>query len=146
MGKANNKTTANGGSVEEFVANVEPPRRREDAQALLAFFSRVTGLRPKMWGPSIIGYGRYAYKYDSGREGEFLLTGFSPRKQNLSLYIMPGYEFDHMREMLDRLGKHKLGKACLYINKLADVDLEVLEEIVRAGMAKVRERWDTWDE
>ncbi|MEM9384477.1 MAG: DUF1801 domain-containing protein [Pseudomonadota bacterium] len=146
MAKAELKTVANDVDVQTFINNVEPPRRREDAQLLLALFARVTGMEAKMWGPSIVGYGRYAYRYDSGREGEFMMTGFSPRKQNLSLYIMPGYEFDGMSEMLERLGKHKLGKACLYINKLADVDLDVLEEIVLAGLEKVRGRWDTWEE
>ncbi len=146
MAKASNKTTANADSVEDFIAGVEPERKREDAQALLKFFGKVTGMKPKMWGAAIIGYGRYAYKYESGREGEFMITGFSPRKQNLTLYVMPGYEFDSMKEKLERLGKHKLGKSCLYINKLADVDLAVLEEIVREGMATLKTRWPTWDE
>ena len=92
-----------------------------------------------MWGPSIIGYGRYHYVYDSGREGDFLATGFSPRKSNLSLYIMPGYE--DFGDLLDRLGKHKKSKACLYINKLADVDLAVVEEIIRAGIKDLNTRW-----
>ncbi|MEO0424255.1 MAG: DUF1801 domain-containing protein [Pseudomonadota bacterium] len=146
MAKAKNKTVANDADVEGFIGAVEPARRREDAHALLEFFARVTGMKAKMWGASMVGYGRYAYTYESGREGEFLMTGFSPRKQSLSLYIMPGYEFEGMSEKLARLGKHKLGKSCLYVNKLADIDLDVLEEIVLAGMAKLRERWDTWDE
>jgi hypothetical protein len=92
-----------------------------------------------MWGPTIIGYGEYHYTYDSGREGDFLATGFSPRKSNLSLYIMPSYQdFGHI---LDRPGKHKLGKACLYINKLADVDMNVVEEIVSAGLTDLKTRW-----
>lgn len=145
MAKANNKTVATAADPAEFIANVEPEKKRADAVELLSFFNRVTGLDPKMWGPSIIGYGRYHYKYESGREGEFMLTGFSPRKQNLTVYIMPGYRYDTMQEKLDRLGKHKLGKSCLYINKLADVDLDVLEEIVLDGVAYMRDNYETWD-
>lgn len=92
-----------------------------------------------MWGPTIIGYGQYHYTYDSGRSGDFLATGFSPRKANLSLYIMPGYA--DFQPVLDRLGKYKTGKACLYINKLADVDMAVVEEIIRAGLDDLRQRW-----
>ena len=146
MAKANNKTQATSVDPQDFIAAVEPDKKKVDAEALLAFFNRVTGLKPKMWGPSIIGYGRYHYKYESGREGEFMLTGFSPRKQNLTLYVMPGYRFGEMQEKLSRLGKHKLGKSCLYINKLADVDMDVLEEIVTEGVAHMRETYETWDE
>lgn len=146
MAKANNKTQATSVDPKDFIAAVEPDKKKVDAEALLAFFNRVTGLKPKMWGPSIIGYGRYHYKYESGREGEFMLTGFSPRKQNLTLYVMPGYRFGEMQEKLSRLGKHKLGKSCLYINKLADVDIDVLEEIVTEGVAYMRETYETWDE
>ena len=89
----------------------------------------ITGLEPDMWGPSIIGFGDYHYKYESGREGEMFLTGFSPRKQSLSLYIMAG--FDSYDDLLARLGKHRKGASCLYINKLADVDMAVLRELVR---------------
>jgi hypothetical protein len=146
MAKANNKTQTTSVDPKDFIAAVEPDKKKVDAEALLAFFNRVTGLKPKMWGPSIIGYGRYHYKYESGREGEFMLTGFSPRKQNLTLYVMPGYRFGEMQEKLSRLGKHKLGKSCLYINKLADVDMDVLEEIVTEGVAYMRETYETWDE
>jgi len=146
MAKAKNKTQITKASPKEFISAVEPEKKRTDAEELLKFFNRVTGLKPQMWGPTIIGYGRYAYKYDSGREGEHMLTGFSPRKQNLTLYIMPGYQFDAMQEKLSRLGKHKLGKSCLYINKLDDVDMDVLEEIVLDGVAYMREKYETWDE
>ena len=98
---------------------------------------------PKMWGPSIIGYGRYQYKYESGREGEFMLTGFSPRRANLAIYVMPGYSA--MSDKLDRLGKHKIGKSCLYINKLADVDESVLAEIIHDGLQYMRAKYATWD-
>ncbi|MEL6893377.1 MAG: DUF1801 domain-containing protein [Actinomycetota bacterium] len=128
----------------EFVARVEHPTRRADAEVLLELMGRVTGCAPKMWGPSIIGFGRYEYRYESGREGEFMLCGFSPRKANLVVYTMPGH--DDLEEQLARLGKHKLGSSCLYINKLADVDLAVLEEIVTAGVAHMRATHDTFDD
>ncbi len=146
MAKANNKTKATEASPAAFIAAVEPEKKKADAEALLELFNRVTGLKPKMWGPTIIGYGRYQYKYESGREGESMLTGFSPRKQNLSVYIMPGYRFGDMQEKLSQLGKHKLGKSCLYINKLADVDLDVLEDIVRDGVTYMRDKYETWDD
>jgi hypothetical protein len=143
---AENKTKPTEVDPRDFVAAVEHDTRRADAELLLDIFHDVTGLEPKMWGPSIIGYGRYHYKYDTGREGDMLMTGFSPRKSNLSLYIMPGYSGEAMQERLSRLGKHKLGKACLYINKLADVDEAVLREIIAAGMEDVRAKYDTFDE
>lgn len=134
-----NKTQATDADVAAFLNAVEPDRRREDALALEALFRRVTGWQPRLWGPSIIGYGTYHYRYESGREGDFLATGFSPRKANMVLYILPGYAgFGHL---LDRLGKHKIGKSCLYINKLADVDTGVIEQIVRAGLDDLATRW-----
>lgn len=145
MAKTENKTRATAADPKAFIETVEPARRRQDGLALLDFFNRVTGLEPKMWGPSMIGYGRYQYKYESGREGEFFLTGFSPRKSSLTVYIMPGYRYGEMEERLARLGKHKLGKSCLYINKLEDVDMEVLEEIVRDGLAYMRSHYETSD-
>ena len=136
---AENKTTATTQSVQAFLKAVDHPTRRSDAQALDQMFQRVTGLQPVMWGPSIIGYGRYDYTYDSGRSGSFLATGFSPRKANLSIYIMPGYA--DFSDILVRLGKHKIGKSCLYINKLADIDMAVLEELVRAGLQDLATKW-----
>ncbi len=134
-----NKTQPTGRSVEDFIAAVEHPTRRADALVLDAMFRRVTGWQPRMWGPTLIGYGEYHYAYDSGRTGDFLATGFSPRKANLVLYIMPGYtKFD---EFMDRLGKYKLGKSCLYINKLTDVNLDVVEELVQAGIDDLSNRW-----
>ena len=139
--KSDNKTQPTTVSPREFVATIEHPVRRADAEALLDLFARVTGMTARMWGPSIIGYGVYHYRYASGREGDFLMTGFSPRKANLVFYIMPGYA--EMGEMLDRLGKYRLGKSCLYVNKLADIDLDVLEEIILAGIEDVRARYET---
>ena len=100
---------------------------------------RITGWDARMWGPSIVGFGQYHYTYESGREGDFMRTGFSARKANLVVYILPGYT--DFSEILTRLGKHKLGKSCLYINKLTDVDLAVLEELIRAGLADMAEKY-----
>jgi len=128
-----NKTQPTQVSPDDFIASVDHPVRRADARVLLEMMTRITGETPKMWGPSIIGFGQYRYRYDSGREGDFLRTGFSPRKTSMVVYILPGYT--GFGSILERLGKHKLGKSCLYINKLADVDLDVLEELIRAGLA-----------
>ncbi|MEM8728903.1 MAG: DUF1801 domain-containing protein [Pseudomonadota bacterium] len=134
-----NKTTETGGSVADFLAQVEPARRAADAVVLERFFRDVTGFAPRMWGPSIVGYGRYHYVYASGREGDTLATGFSPRKASMSIYIMPGYA--DFGEILGRLGKHKIGKSCLYVNRLADIDMDVLAELVRAGLRDLGQRW-----
>ncbi len=134
-----NKTQENDGDVAAFLANVENPTRRADAEAMLEMMGRVTGLPAKMWGAAIVGFGSYHYKYESGREGDSLRVGFSPRKANLAVYIMPGYT--DYSEILARLGKHKKGKSCLNINKLADVDLSVLEELVRAGLADMAAKY-----
>lgn len=142
MAKAENKTKATAVDPKTFVAAVEHDVRRGDAETLLDLFQEVTGLEPKMWGPSIIGYGRYHYKYESGREGEFMITGFSPRKANLVMYIMPGYT-DHSA-ILDRIGRYKIGKSCLYINKLADVDLDVLKELIQAGFDDMKTKYPDW--
>lgn len=136
-----NKTVQTDSSPESFIASIENATRRKDAEFLLTWFKEVTGLEPKLWGPTIIGYGRYHYKYDSGREGDSLITGFSPRKSALSIYIMPGY--NDFGDKLNRLGKHKIGKSCLYINKLADIDIGVLQEIVEEGVAHMKEHYKT---
>ena len=136
---AENKTQATPVSVDDFIAGVMPDKRREDALILNKLFQDVTGWKPRMWGPSIIGFGEYHYTYESGRQGDSLATGFSPRKANMVMYIMPGYL--EMGEMLGRLGKHKIGKSCLYLNKLADVDLDVVAEIIRAGLDDLGTRW-----
>ena len=134
-----NNTKPTQTSVADFIAAIEHPTRKADALVLDAMFRRITGWQPRMWGPTIIGYGSYAYTYESGHSGTSLATGFSPRKANQVLYIMPGYQ--EFGPLLDRLGKHKLGKACLYINKLTDVDLQIVEEIVRAGIDDLGTRW-----
>ena len=133
------KTRPTDASVEAFIDAVDHPRRREDARTLLDLMQRVTGEQPVMWGPSIVGYGSYHYRYASGQEADWPVVGFSPRKQNLSIYIMTGFE--ESDELLSRLGKHKTGKSCLYVNKLADVDLDVLEKLVRASVAEMKRRY-----
>jgi hypothetical protein len=130
------KTQKNDASVEDFLNSVENERRREDSKRILALMTEVTGEEPAMWGQSIVGFGEYSYKYASGREGEWMLVGFSPRKKNLTLYIMSGFEdYD---ELLSRLGRHKTGKSCLYINKLEEVDIDVLGELVEKSVAHMK--------
>lgn len=141
---AENKTKVTDVDPREFIASVEHPTRRADAEVLLEMMTRVTGCAPRMWGPSIVGFCRYHYRYESGREGDFMLTGFSPRKANLVLYVLPGY--DDAGADLAELGKHRLGKSCLYVNKLADVDLEVLERLVADGVATMRATYETFDD
>jgi len=122
------KTKENENSVIEFIENVESPRKKEDAYRLLDIFTETTGYHAKMWGPSIIGFGAYHYKYSSGHEGDAPLVGFSPRKAKISLYFAPG---DSEREqLLEKFGKHTKGKGCVYINKLADVDVDILKELI----------------
>lgn len=126
-----NKTKPTERSVDEFMAHVEHPVRHADAVVLDEMFRRVTGEEPAMWGPTMVGYGSYHYEYASGHSGDALAAGFSPRKASLSLYGLISQP--EAPELLARLGKHKLGKGCLYVNKLADVDLGVLEELLRTG-------------
>ncbi|KGR74477.1 DUF1801 domain-containing protein [Ureibacillus sinduriensis] len=120
-------------SVMEFIETVENPKKREDAYKLLKIFEETTGFEAKMWGPSIIGFGSYHYRYESGHEGDAPLVGFSPRKAKISLYFATG---DTEREkLLERFGKHTSGKACVYINKLADVNEEVLKQLIEQSIA-----------
>ncbi len=131
------KTTITGASVETFLEGVEPPARAEEARALDVLFRKITGEEPRMWGPSIIGYGEYSTTYDSGRKVNSLKIGFSPRKAKHALYLSSGYsdaaEKERREAALSRLGKHETGKGCLYVKKLSDVDLAVLEELVAIG-------------
>ena len=125
---AENKTKETDASVQAFLEAVDDEKKREDAYALLDLMREATGLEPKMWGPSIVGFGSYHYKYDSGREGDSPLTGFSPRKAALTLYIMGG--FDAYDDLMSKLGKYKMGKGCLYLKGLGDVDENALKELV----------------
>lgn len=129
------KTKVNDASVEGFLKGIKDDTKRDDAFQILEMMKKVTRTEPKMWGASIIGFGDYHYKYESGREGDYFLTGFSPRKQNLTLYILGG--FDEHGELLDKLGKYSLGKGCLYIKKLEDVDTKVLKELVARSVKKM---------
>jgi hypothetical protein len=133
------KTWATAVSVDAFIDAVPDPARREDARAVRALMERVSGEPAMMWGPSIVGFGRYHYKYDSGHEGEMCRLGFSPRKAELVLYVLTGS--DSQGRLLARLGKHRTGKSCLYIKRLADVNIDVLEELVRDALAYMDETY-----
>lgn len=134
------KTQPNEKDVIEYLNSIENEKKRQDSLAIMALMQRVTGEKPVMWGDSIIGFGSYHYKYASGREGDWFLTGFAPRKQNLTLYIMSGFEL--YDELLGKLGKYKTGKSCLYINKLEDVDQDVLLELVKQSAEHVAQTID----
>jgi len=125
---AENKTQPTTASVDDFIANIENPRRRADALTALKMYQEITGLPPVMWGPSIIGFGSIHYVYASGREGDMPAAGFSPRKASMTFYT--GSKFDGAIELYAKLGKHKKSLACLYINKMDDVDLAVLKDIL----------------
>jgi len=124
-----------------FIAEVEPESKRKDAETIISMMERLSGEKPVMWGPSMIGFGSYHYKYDSGREGDWFLTGFSPRKSNFSLYIMAG--FDKYEKLMSKLGKYKTGKSCLYVKKLDDIDLDVLEELITGSLVYMKEKYDS---
>lgn len=133
------KTRPNDGDVVAFLNGVADERKRQDCFAVLALMRGVTGEEPKMWGDSIVGFGTYHYVYATGNSGDWPLTGFSPRAQNITLYIMAG--FDRYDELMARLGKYKTGKSCLYIKRLVDVDLAALEELVAASVEEIRQSY-----
>lgn len=136
---AANATVMTDASVDAFIESVAHDGRREDAHLLNQLFRDETGFQPRMWGTSIIGYGQYHYTYDSGREGNFLATGFSPRKANMSVYIMPGYK--DYGAILDKLGPHKTGASCLYLGRLSKIDLGVLRQLIRTGLDDLNKKW-----
>jgi hypothetical protein len=138
---ADNKTRPTGASVTEFIAAISDPGMRADAKKVAAMMRRATGKRARMWGPSIVGYGSYHYRYASGRAGEFMITGFSPRKRALTIYVMPG--FSRFDTLMSKLGSYKTGKSCLYIRRLADVDETVLEQIIAQSVGYMRAHYDT---
>lgn len=142
MAKTENKTSPTGASVGVFIDGIEMPTRKRDAETMLALMKRLTGLEPQMWGDSIVGFGRYHYRYDSGREGDFFLTGFSPRKSALTVYIVPG--FDKYADQLARLGPHKHSVSCLYLNNLERNDLGALEEMIVDSVEQMKQRYDWW--
>lgn len=129
---AENKTRPRAADVDAYLAAIEPAAKREDAETICAMLRRLTGDPPVLWGPSMIGFGSYHYRYDSGREGESFRIGFSPRKASLVVYIVDG--FPKYAALTARLGKFRTGKSCLYINRLADIDLSVFEELARASI------------
>ncbi len=131
------KTKKTDANVRDFLDKVEDESKRADCDQILAMMEDVTGEKAAMWGSSIVGFGSYHYKYASGREGDWFLIGFSPRKRNFSLYIMSG--FDEYDDLLGQLGKHSTGKSCLYVNKLADVDLDVLRMLMEKSVQHMRE-------
>ncbi len=138
---AENKTRATRASVKDFMNSIDDKQMRADARKVAAMMRRATGKRARMWGTSIVGYGTYHYRYASGREGDFMITGFSPRKQALTVYIMPGFTpFD---TLMAKLGKYKTGKSCLYIKRLADVDENVLERLIDDSVEHMRRKYET---
>ena len=131
------KTKVNNASVDKYLKSIKDKRVRDDCYKTMEIMQKATKSEAKMWGTSIIGFGSYHYKYASGREGDWMLTGFSPRKQNLTLYIMPGFE--EYDSLMKDLGKHTTGKSCLYIKKLDDVDKKVLKKLVAQSVKKMKQ-------
>ena len=134
-----NKTVATKASVENYLAAIKPEQKQQDCREICDMMERLSGHPPKMWGSSIVGFGEYHYKYESGREGDFLRIGFAARAQNISVYILPGY--DDFSDELSRLGPYKKGKSCLYIKRLSDIDTDVLEEIVAKGLRHMAKKY-----
>lgn len=136
---AQNKTQPTQQKVSEFISSIEDKRKQADCRELMKMMSGITRNRAKMWGPNIVGYGKYHYKYASGREGDFFLTGFSPRKQALSIYIVSGFELNS--DLMEKLGKYKTGKSCLYVKTLNDIDRSVLAQLVEESVAYMRKTY-----
>lgn len=138
MGRSDLKTRKSKRSVTAFVNSIKDPVRRKECRTVLSIMRKATASRPAMWGPTIVGFGTYHYKYASGREGDWFLAGFSPRKSNLTLYIMAGLR--HYRPLLKKLGRHSIGSSCLYLRSLEDADLKVLERLIRQSVRDIRAR------
>jgi hypothetical protein len=136
---SSNKTVETDASVDAFIDSVEDERKRRDSRELAAMMREITGSEARMWGSSLIGFGRYHYTYASGREGDFFITGFSPRKTALTLYVMPGLE--RYAEQLEKLGPYKTGKSCLYLKSLDAVDRDVLKEIIRDSVVHMKQKY-----
>jgi hypothetical protein len=132
MAKAENKTKATGASVEDYLSAIKDDDRQKDCRTLAKLMAKTTGEKPKMWGPSIVGFGSYHYKYDSGREGDSCVTGFSSRKGEIAIYLVA--EFPKREALLAKLGKHKVGGGCLYVRKMSEVDPKILEQLVAAAV------------
>lgn len=146
MAKNENITTENDGDVNAFINSVKDEQKRADSHRLLKIFEEETGFKAKMWGTAIIGFGRYHYKYDSGREGDMPLTGFSPRAQNLTAYISTGFDEYaaasgyNPAPLLAKLGKHSTGKVCLYFKRLSDIDEQILRQLIRDSVGMLKKR------
>lgn len=136
---AEQKTTETDADVGAFIDGIEDEGKRQDARRVCEMMAEITGEPPRLWGAAIVGFGRVHYRYESGREGDWFVVGFSPRKRNLTLYIMPG--FQEYAGLMARLGKHKTGKSCLYVNRLADVDESVLRALVAASVQWMRAKY-----
>jgi len=130
------KTKQTGASVKQFLNKITDEQRRDDCFAIAKMMEEATGAKPKMWGSSIVGFGSYHYKYESGREGDWMMTGFSPRKNDLTLYLMMGFE--KQRELMKQLGKHKTSKSCLYIKRLDDVHVPTLKKLIKESVKELR--------
>ena len=130
------KTKPTQASVKEFLNQIPDKERRDDCTAVAKIMEEITGDKPKMWGPSIVGFGTYHYKYASGREGDWPITGFSPRKKDLTLYIMMGFE--NHPELMKQLGKHTTGKSCLYIKRLSDIDVPTLKKLIKSSVKQLQ--------
>ena len=138
---AENKTKPNKVSVTAFIKGIEDEQMRRDARKVATMMREATGSRARMWGANIVGFGEYHYRYASGREGDFMITGFSPRKQALTLYVIPG--FKHFESLMSKLGKYKTGKSCLYIRRLSDVDEQVLKRLIVGSVKYMRKHYET---
>ncbi len=138
-----NKTIPTEKRVQDYLSAIDQPQRKNDCSQICDLMSSITGKEPKMWGSSIVGFGTYEYKYDSGREGIMLTTGFSNRKQAITLYIMNG--FKRYDELMNKLGKYKTGKSCLYIKRLSDIDINVLSDLISQSVKAVEEKYTIVD-
>ena len=134
---AEQKTKPTNQSVKEFLNEISEPERRADCFAVAQIMEEISGEKPKMWGPSIVGFGSYHYKYASGREGDWPMMGFSPRKKDLTLYIMMGFE--RHADLMEKLGKHSTGKSCLYIKRLSDVHIPTLKKLIKIGLKDLKQ-------
>ncbi|MCU0881636.1 MAG: DUF1801 domain-containing protein [Hyphomonadaceae bacterium] len=139
MARAGLKTKPSDVSPDDLIAKVDHPVRQRDGLALLSLYRRITGLGPKVWGSSMIGFGRYDYVYDSGHSGSMMAAGFAPRKAEMVIYNLPGY--DGLEDLLTRLGPHRIGKSCLYLKDLSKIDIAVLEELIASGFADMQKRY-----
>ena len=138
---AENKTKPTKASVTEFIKTIDDKEKRADVKKLSAIMREITGARARMWGPSIVGFGEYHYKYASGREGDFMLSGYSPRKQALTIYVIAGFE--KFPELMKKLGKYKTGRSCLYVKRLSDIDEKILRQLIRKSVQYLRKNYET---